>query len=531
MSSPVVLRDLTYSYPEAPDRAILDGIDLNAAPGERVGVIGENGSGKSTLVRIIAGLLSPDGGSVSVPADLGYLAQDSGIEAGATVAEVMAAARAPLHQGVARLEELAARLGEAEQTALDYDRQLAWVTSHDAWDADRRAAIAAQRLGLGAVPPDRDVSELSGGQRSRLALAALLIRRPEALVLDEPTNHLDDEALEFLETELLASSGVLLVASHDRVSLDRVCTRLVDLDPMALGTDGHGGRTFSGGYSSYLATKQDSRRRWQEAFEAQQEELDDLRSKTRTTLSDIAHARGPRDNDKFIHHFKGQNVQATQRRRIRDAERRIEEIERHRIPKPPAPLVFSGGFVARVRGETASVTARDLCVEGRLELERLDVAPGEHVLVTGANGSGKSTLLTAVAGEIAYDSGHLEVHARRIGYLPQDVSFADPSLSSEQVFAARSPEADLHALGLLRPADTRRPVGMLSQGQRQRLGLALLMSRQHDLVLLDEPTNHLSLTLVTDLESALAQTPATVLVASHDRWLRRTFSGREVRLP
>ncbi|MDF8265958.1 ABC-F family ATP-binding cassette domain-containing protein [Luteipulveratus flavus] len=523
MSISLVVRDLSKSYDT---RLVLDGIDLVVSPGQRVGLIGENGAGKSTLIRIVAGLERPDGGEVTTPPDLGHLAQDSGLDTSSTVGEVLTDALAPLHGAVRRMEELAVDL-TAAGAAEEYDALLTWAQLHDAWDADRRAEVAARRLGLAAVERDRPVGELSGGQRTRLALAALLTRRPECLVLDEPTNHLDDDALDFLESQLVSLPGVVLVASHDRVFLDRVCTAVVDLDPAHLGTDGEGGRRFTGSYTTYLTHKRDSRRRWEEAFEAQRDELNALRVRTRTTNLDIAHNRPPRDNDKFIYGFKGQNVQTTIRRRIRDAEQRIAAIERELVPKPPAPLEFSGSFSADRAG---SIRARSLQVPGRVALARLDVAAGEHLLVTGPNGCGKSTLLAVLAGRLATE-GDLVVQASRVGLLEQDVAFPDPRRTSREVYDDAAPARPLSDLGLIHPRDVNRPVGDLSQGQQRRLALAVLIARRPDLLLLDEPTNHLSLALVDDLEDALGATPATVVIASHDRWLRRRWEGSHLAMP
>lgn len=517
-SSALVVRDVRKSYP---DRLVLDGLDLVASRGQRVGLIGENGSGKSTLIRLVAGLEQPDAGAISAPADLGYLAQDSGLRDDATVGEVLTEALAPLHDAVADLERLAGELDGSPEVSRAYVERLEWVEAHDAWDADRRAEVAAHRLGLAAIERDKPVRELSGGQRARLALAALVTRRPACLVLDEPTNHLDAEALDFLETQLISMPGVVLVASHDRTLLERVCTTLVDLDPAHLGTDGRGGRVYSGAYSAYLSAKHDSRRRWEEAFEQQQEALNALRVRTRTTTLDVAHDRPPRDNDRYIYSFKGENVQAQVRRRVRDAEQRIAAIERELVPKPPVPVEFSGSFDGR---RAASVRVRGLRVRGRLRLDRLDVAAGEHVLVTGANGTGKSTLLSVLAGDLDAE-GDVQVDARAVGLLPQEVRFADPARTPREVYADAGPLRPITDLGLLHPRDLTRPVGALSEGQRRRLALALLMAAPHDLLLLDEPSNHLSPSLVDELETAVRRTPVTVLVTSHDRWLRSRWTG------
>ncbi|NHN56317.1 ABC-F family ATP-binding cassette domain-containing protein [Calidifontibacter sp. DB0510] len=517
----LVLRDVHRTFR---DRVVLDGIELTAPPGQRVGLVGENGSGKSTLLRIAAGLDVPDGGEVHRPADLGYLAQDTGLGTRHTVGRVLRDALAPLHAMVTEVERAADAL---PTDAAAYDRALEDATSHDAWDADRRAQEAAARLGLEQIDPSTRVGELSGGQRARLALAALLTRRPACLLLDEPTNHVDDDGLDFLESQLLSMPGVVLIATHDRVLLDRVCTTIVDLDPSHFGSDGDGGRVFTGSYAAYVRAKEQARTQWLEAFIAQREELEELRKAARTTNLDIAHDRGPRDGDKYIYGFKGSRVQATVSRRRRNAEQRIAAVERELIPKPPVPLRFRGA-IAGAAG--ASATVRDLFVEGRVAVDRLDIATGDKLLLTGPNGSGKSSLLAVLAGRLAPDRGRLDVHVRRVGLLPQQVTFTDPRALPVDLYAATDPPVPLRELGLLHPRDLRSAVGELSVGQQHRLALALLLAEQADLLLLDEPTNHLSPALVEELEAAVRETTVTVVIASHDRWLRARWEGSAYRL-
>ena len=531
----LVARDVAKAYA---DRVVLDGVDVVAHPGRALALVGENGSGKSTLLRLLAGLESPDTGTVQRPDDLGHLGQDLDVPPETTVGEVLDAALAPLHDAVARLEALAGQLDEPA-VADEYAALLDWAVHHDAWDATRRAEEAAARLGLAAVPRERPVGAMSGGQRSRLGLAALLVRRPDCLLLDEPTNHLDDEAVRYVEEVLRSLPGVVVVASHDRVFLDRVADQVLDLDPSHLGSDGagarvHGRRDGLGAYSSFLADRSSARRRWEEAFVAEQDEVARLREVAATTARRVAPDRGPRDNDKFIYHSKGENVARTISRRVRDNERRLEELLADPVPKPPAPLRFSGVLAPSSGG---SVRVRDLVVPGRIALDRLDVLPGERVLLTGANGSGKSTLLAAIAGRLSpaaaeAATGDVQVHARRLGYLPQDAVFADPSRSALQVYGgvvgAEAPP--LRSLGLLHPRDTHRPVGELSLGQQRRVALACVVARGPDLVLLDEPTNHLSLALAEELEEALQRSVGTVVGASHDRWLRGRWEGPVVGL-
>ncbi len=469
-------------------------------------------------------------GSVQRPEDLGYLGQEPDFPVGATVGDVLDAALAPLHEVVARLGVLAERLDD-ERVADEYDRALTWAQLHEAWDADRRAEATAARLGLGDLERCRPVAAMSGGQRSRLALAALVTRRPACVLLDEPTNHLDDDAMRLLEEFLLSLPGVVVAASHDRAFLDAVCAAVVDLDPSHHGVDGEGGNRFTGGYTDYLAAKRDARRRWQEAFEAQQDELGELRRAAATTARRVAHNRAARDGDKFIHHFKGQNVARTVSRRVKDAERRIEVVERDRVPKPPAPLSFRGTLAPRRSAGGLVVVARDLRVTDRLDVPRVDVPAGARLLVTGSNGSGKSTLLKVLAGDLTPTAGTVEVSARRVGYLPQDVTFSRPDLTPHEVYdVATGSPTPLGDLGLLHPRELSRPVGVLSVGQQRRLGLAILVARAPDLLLLDEPTNHISLTLADELEESLGRSSGTVVVASHDRWLRRRWAGDTLHL-
>ncbi len=517
-------------------RQVLHDLDLTVAPGRRTGLVGENGSGKSTLLRALCGTLPPRArvsGTIEVPADVVMLGQEPPFRDRATIGAVLAGALAPLRRMVADVERLSAELDdEAGQTA--YAAALDLAVAHDAWDADRRAAESAERLGLGRLDAAREVGTLSGGQRTRLALATVMTTRPTCLLLDEPTNHLDDDAVEQLTAFLRDLPGVVVLASHDRVLLDDVCTDLFDLDPSALGTDGRGGRRFGGGWTAYEDQRAASRRRWEETYAAQQEELARLRAAARIGTSAIAHDRPPRDNDKYIYGFKGANVDRTLARRKRDAERRLAIAERDQVRKPRPPLVLRADLTAP--GSAGRIVqVRDLVVAGRLRVERLDVEVGEHLLVSGGNGSGKTTLLGVLSGRLEPTSGRVSVAARRVAELVQDVRFDDPGRSARATYdalvgaelAARIP---LGQLGLVPPDRHGTPVALLSVGQRRRLGLAIAVAAAPDLLLLDEPTNHISLALAGELEQALQTTAGTVVVASHDRWLRRRWTGAELRL-
>ncbi|WP_069883733.1 ABC-F family ATP-binding cassette domain-containing protein [Streptomyces luteocolor] len=531
-------------------RRVLDGVSLTASPGHRIGLIGENGVGKSTLLRVLAGVDEPDAGSVSRPADLGFLHQELPFATASTITAVLDEALREAREDLAELERLGeelARLPEdapGHQELLDtYGRRLEQAQDRESWDADRRAALVLDGLGLGALGHDRTLGSLSGGQRGRLALAALLVRRPSALLLDEPTNHLDDGAAAFLEQQLRELPGTVVAASHDRAFLDAVCTDLIDLDPSVDGPVRHGGN-----YSAYVSEKRAERQRWERRYAEEQEELDALRHSAGVTARRVAPDRGPRDNEKMGYGHRAGRVQSQISRRVRNAARRLEELERAQVAEPPRPLRFAAEALAtqteKAEGEAevnespasvSLVALRDVRVPGRLALGALDVSATDRLLVTGGNGAGKSTLLAVLAGQLDAEGVVRRRPRLTIGLLAQDTVFDRPDRTVRDTYeqtlgAARAEAAPLGSLGLLHAADLDKPVGRLSVGQRRRLALALLVARPPQLLLLDEPTNHLSPRLCDELEEALGSGPGAIVLASHDRWLRRRWQGRAIEL-
>ncbi|MFF3630968.1 ABC-F family ATP-binding cassette domain-containing protein [Streptomyces sp. NPDC002164] len=525
------------------DRRVLDGVSLTASPGRRIGLIGENGAGKSTLLRLLAGVDEPDAGSITRPADLGFLHQEMPFDAASTVTEVLDDALREARADLAELDRLADLLAHVPEDSpghgelLDaYGRRLEQARERESWDADRRAAITLDGLGLAALDHDRTLGTLSGGQRSRLALAALLVRRPSALLLDEPTNHLDDGAAAFLEARVRELPGVVMVASHDRAFLDAVCTDLIDLDPAVAGPVRYGGN-----YSAFQAEKHAEQQRWERRYAEEQEKLAALRRSTRVTARLVAPNRERRDNEKMMYGLRGDRVQGQISRRVRNAARRLEELERGQVGEPPRPLRFH--VTALAQGPTDDdapgdlVSLRDVRLPGRLEVARLDVSATERLLVTGNNGAGKSTLLSVLAGRLATGGGD-GVRRRpglSVGLLSQDTVFTRPDRTVRDTYtlslgAERAEEVPLVSLGLMHEPDLEKPVGQLSVGQRRRLALALLVASPPQLLLLDEPTNHLSPRLCDELEDALGTGPGAIVLASHDRWLRRRWQGREFRL-
>ncbi|MBD7981274.1 ABC-F family ATP-binding cassette domain-containing protein [Oerskovia merdavium] len=585
--------DLTKSYG---DRTVLAGVSLAVDPGHRTGLVGENGVGKSTLLRLLAGIEDPDSGSVTRPADLGYLHQELPYGPTTTVGQVVEDALAGVREIERALEDAGAALASSSEpgrgttrpgpdegsTEVDtltaaYDLALARAEQSDVWGADARASRALAGLGLDVIHRGRLVARLSGGQRTRLGLAALLIRQPGALLLDEPTNHLDDEAAEFLATALRALPGAVLLASHDRVFLDEVCTEILDLDPSqeASSAGRTGGTLYAGSYRDYLRAKRVERARWEQQFAAEQDELKALRRSVATTARNVSHDRERGNQSKLLYDAKGERVQSQVSRRVRNAQQRLDTLQAEQVHKPPEPLRFSPPHLVRERATSSSpgrsggrrgsqgasngtdglaLWARDVVVQGgatepgaatpgrpRLDLRAagvpsIDVAPGAKLLVTGANGSGKSTLLHVLAGDIVPSAGSVgRARGVEVALLEQDVRLHDDDRTPRDLLALITGQdpADrplVNAHGLVAPRDLDRPLAELSVGQRRRVVLAMLVTQAPDVLLLDEPTNHISLALAEELMAAVETWPGAVVVASHDRWLRRTWKGDVVHL-
>ncbi|MDH6181561.1 macrolide transport system ATP-binding/permease protein [Microbacteriaceae bacterium SG_E_30_P1] len=510
---------------------VITDLSLTASAGQRLGLLGENGAGKSTLLRLLAGVEVADSGVIHRPSRTGYLPQEVRFDVSAPLSAIIEEAVAETRAIELELTDAAASLTTDPDAEARYAAALEAAEAADIWSLDARRDTVLAGLGVAGIPLDRSIGDVSGGQRSRVALAALLLGQPDALILDEPTNHLDDDAVEFLVSRLRDWRGAIVFASHDRAFLDEVASDLLDIDPSRLGAT-----RFGGTYTEYLQAKAEERARWEATFVAEERELAHLTETAAVTARTVAHGRGPRDNDKFITKFKGANVQRAVSRRVKDAEGRITDLLERRAEEPPPVLAFAG--IPRgsqpLEGELANL--RNVSVHGRLDLPALTIDALDRLLVTGQNGAGKSTLLGVLAGHIAPDAGTVtRRRGLRVALLQQDVQWQDGSRTPRDLYdralgAHRAGTVPLDGLGLLRTSDLDRPVGALSIGQQRRVALALIIARPPHLFLLDEPTNHLSLTLATELEDALGTYPGAVVIASHDRWLRRRWSGRELRL-
>ena len=546
-------------------RRVLTDVSITVSSGERAALIGENGTGKSTLLRVLAGLLEPDAGTVVASAPgaaaprIGLLHQEPPFAPGDTVTQALEAAVAPVRAAEQALQQTAAALaghydndasgGKAQR---HYAEALETAERLGIWEIDARIDAALDGLGLGHIPRDRITGSLSGGQQARLSLAWLLLNTPEFLLLDEPTNHLDDGAVAYLRATLRDWRGPVLFASHDRAFLDEAATTLIDLDPYPLpqavagplvadGTgSGIGVTRFTGAYTEYLHARFDARDRWWRQHRDELAELKRLRAAVRDSHTVGHHDWKPRTEARSAKKFYADRNAKVVSRRVNDAQRRLEELEQQQIRKPPRELSFGGLTVGRSGGERPRsgqiLSASAVAVEGRLPEASLSIAAGEKWLITGPNGSGKSTLLSLLAGVLEPSSGAVHrPRGLRIGMLTQDHELPDPQRrgpgrTAKQAYedlvgVAAAEQVPLGAFGLIAGRDENRPVAELSVGQQRRLALAVVLADPPELLLLDEPTNHFSLLLATQLEAAMPDYPGAVVVASHDRWLRRTWQG------
>ncbi|MGA4839176.1 ribosomal protection-like ABC-F family protein [Streptomyces sp. G45] len=513
------------------DRLIFDGVSFTVRPGERVGVVGENGAGKSTLLHLLAGIEKPDGGEVVTVAEGGarLLAQTPQLPGDRSVGDAIDVALADLRAMERRLRELEADLGgvsEASGAALEeYGDLLTAFELRGGYESDARVDKAMHGLGLAHIERGRELGSLSGGEQARLGLACLIAAAPEVMFLDEPTNHLDEAALDWLETALLAHQGTIVAVSHDRTFLERVATAILEVDEARRTVVRHGG-----GYQGLLAERAASRQRWEQAHAEWREEVRRLEEFAATTAHAVAGGRPIKDNNKMAYDRAGGRVQASIAGRVRNAQERLRRLREHPVPKPPEPLRFAAR-PATGAAEGHLVTLRNVRVGDRLQVAELTVTAGERLLIHGGNGAGKSTLLRTMAGVLEPDEGSV-VRRGRIGYLAQEIPVRRPTERVLEAFGRGLPLTEeeqselLLSYGLFHPRDLHVPVGSLSAGQRRRLGLARLLARPADLLLLDEPANHLALTLVEELEEALDQWPGALVVVSHDRHLRRRFTGR-----
>jgi ATPase subunit of ABC transporter with duplicated ATPase domains len=506
---------------------VLHDVDLVVNAGDRIAVVGPNGVGKSTLLRVLAGELPPDSGTVRAAGTVGYLPQErdrrdeeSALAYLARRTGVAAAEGAMLAAGDALAEGQAG----AEQ---DYATALDTYLALGGPDLDSRAAELATGLGLPA-DLDRPATGLSGGQLGRLALAAVLLARFDVLLLDEPTNDLDVAGLELLEGHLSGYRGGVVVVSHDRAFLETVASDVLRIDPHS-----RTAKLYGGGYQAYRYELERDRIAAAEAYEEYAAKREDLierarrqkewaRSGERSAKSAATRRKEP---DKYIRHHRAEAAQQSGAKAAATL-RAVDRLEQVAEPRKEWQLRLRFGAAVR-SGEVVAVLSDAVVRRGAFTLGpvSLQLNWGDRMLVKGDNGAGKTTLLQALLGRIPLDAGRGSLGASVvIGEIDQDRTTFDSSARLIDVFGEQSGLLAGEARTLLAKFglgadDVGRSVGRLSPGERTRADLALLMVSGANLLVLDEPTNHLDLPAIEQLELALGSYDGTLLVVTHDRAL------------
>jgi ATP-binding cassette subfamily F protein 3 len=523
---------ISKRFPGA-DAPILKNISFTVNAGERVGLIGPNGAGKTTLLRIIVGHVVPDSGSVArMPPDLrvGYLAQGLDAPDDAPVRSVLLPAEAALRETEAEIERLAARMahanGDYDALSAAYAAALERLTALDGALDTGRAERMLAALGLGEIGLDWPVGALSGGQKTRLALAAILLSNPQLLILDEPTNHLDITALEWLEDWLLDFRGGALIVSHDRTFLDEVTDRVVALDDVT-----HTARIFEGGYSGYAAAiRSELDKQWAQ-WRDQQVEIARLKADVQLTMSKALKRENATKND--FQRRLAKKVAKRAKAKEKRLERYLDSAERVDKPKQTWGLKLNFGDLPPTGQDVVYLEGLSIGYEaGKPLLTDLNVAmrAGERVAVLGPNGGGKSTLLKTIIGALPPLAGRARLGVSvRIGYLAQEQETLDPAAHALSIIQAESGMNETDARSFLHyflfaGDDVFRPVSDLSFGERARLMLAVLVARGANVLVLDEPINHLDVPSRERFEAALGAFQGSVIAVVHDRYFVDRFA-------
>ena len=492
---------------------ILDGLTFQVDTGERVGLLGPNGCGKTTLLRILTGVMDYDEGDVVIAPGkrMGLISQIPVYPAGYTVEDVLATAFEPLREMEREMAALAEQMGEGSNPALlaRYDKLTAAFEAAGGYETDTKTNKVCNGLTIPQSMREQLFDKLSGGEKTRVNLARLILEDTDILLLDEPTNHLDLRATEWLEEYLDKFKGTVLTVSHDRYFLDKVVNRIVEIQSGKA-------EFYSGNYSFYVVEKE---RRYEEKlrqYEKEQAKIEQL-EKAAAQMRIWAYS----GMDKTF-------------KRVKSMEKRIERMRTTDRPTKERKMEvrfgereFRGDEVLTIKGLTKSFGDRTLFSNLGLE-----VAGGERIALLGDNGSGKTTLLKILLGEEEPDAGKVRMGPTvKVGYLPQHVHFDHPernlvdTLIYEQDCTAQTARNRLAAFKF-RGEDVFKPVSALSGGEQSRLRLCMLMDEKINLLILDEPTNHLDIQSREWIEEAVEEYEGNLLFVSHDRYFIDRFASR-----
>ncbi|MCM2995998.1 ABC-F family ATP-binding cassette domain-containing protein [Paenibacillus cellulositrophicus] len=501
---------------------VLEGINLQVQERERIGLVGVNGAGKSTLLQILAGEMSYDGGQIykSKETTIGYLAQNSGLQSDRTIWEEMLDVFTPLIETEKELRVMEQQIADPAvmdnpkkyQDLLDrYASRSDWFKDHGGYEMETRIRSVLHGMGFGSFAPDTPIATLSGGQKTRLALARILLQAPDLLMLDEPTNHLDIATLTWLEDYLRAYSGSLLVVSHDRYFLDRLVTTIVEIER-------HQSKRYTGNYSRYMELKAAEYESQMKMYEKQQDEIAKMEAFIQRNI-----------------------VRASTTKRAQSRRKALEKMDR--MDKPLGDLKKAHfSFEVEYMSGKEVLQVRDLSVsfqppKALFKDVSFDLRRGETVALIGPNGIGKSTLLKCLIGTSQPQTGAIHWGTKvKIGYYDQEQTNLNPSNTVlEELWSAypHMEEARIRTvLGnfLFSGEDVLKKIAALSGGEKARVSLAKLMLLEANMLILDEPTNHLDLFSKEVLESALIDYEGTLLFISHDRYFLNKMAERIIEL-
>lgn len=519
-----MLLNVEHLYKYFNGQALLKDINFTVEDREAVGLIGINGCGKSTLLNIITGRegydKTPEGlGSVNIAgkASIGFLRQNSGLNSELTIGEEMKNAFAPLLETLDKMKVLEKKMadgGDIDSISHEYAELSSYFEARDGYRIDVKIKQVLNGMGFGSTPTDRVISTLSGGEKTRLALAKLLLEEPNLLILDEPTNHLDFETLMWLEDYLKGYKGAIIIVSHDRYFLNKVCTRICEIEQGRL-------TSYRGDYSSYLVQKKMNSERQLKEYEAQQKEIAKLEDYVAKNL-----------------------VRASTSKMAKSRQHMLDRIER--IDKPlmySKPPKIKLEYDIEPTKDIVRVVDCPLVVgEGADKKElikslTMNVRRGEHVAIIGANGIGKTSILKLIQGVIPHEGGNISWGGNvKISYFEQEHAILDPHKTVLEEIMDRYPRLSEQqarsVLGavLLTGENVFKPISVLSGGERAKLCFAIMALNRGNVLVLDEPTNHLDLSTKEVLEDALAEFGGTIILVSHDRYLLNKVASRIIEI-
>lgn len=519
-----MLLNVEHLYKYFNGQALLKDINFTVEDREAVGLIGINGCGKSTLLNIITGSegydKTPEGlGSVNIAgkASIGFLRQNSGLNSELTIGEEMKNAFAPLLETLDKMKVLEKKMadgGDIDSISHEYAELSSYFEARDGYRIDVKIKQVLNGMGFGSTPTDRVISTLSGGEKTRLALAKLLLEEPNLLILDEPTNHLDFETLMWLEDYLKGYKGAIIIVSHDRYFLNKVCTRICEIEQGRL-------TSYRGDYSSYLVQKKMNSERQLKEYEAQQKEIAKLEDYVAKNL-----------------------VRASTSKMAKSRQHMLDRIER--IDKPlmySKPPKIKLEYDIEPTKDIVRVVDCPLVVGDGADKKELiksltmNVRRGEHVAIIGANGIGKTSILKLIQGIIPQEGGNISWGGNvKISYFEQEHAILDPHKTVLEEIMDRYPRLSEQqarsVLGavLLTGENVFKPISVLSGGERAKLCFAIMALNRGNVLVLDEPTNHLDLSTKEVLEDALAEFGGTIILVSHDRYLLNKVASRIIEI-